>query len=140
MIEIRFSDSSNGGEIDLSGLPTDLRDIRQSILNLIQDKDQQVCVVKAAIVDPSPYKVCLSFVSICKGDNPIKITVSKNSLQIEGESKNLETFAGWLEFDDDTWAGYHHHFDYFGNEEWVDVNSSSLVISVRNSVKRGDTT
>ena len=139
MIEIRFSDSDYGGEIELSGLPKDLIDIQQSIRNLIQNKNQQVCVVKATIVDPSPYDVCLSSLSIRKNNCFIKVSVSANSLQIEGESEKLEIFADWFEFDDNTWSGYHLHFDYYGNESWVEANSSSLVISVRNLLKRPDT-
>lgn len=131
MIEIRFSDSPHGGEIELSGLPKDLRNVQQSILNLVQNKNQQFCAIEAAMVDPSPYKVCLNSLHIHKCDGFIRVWVSENSLQIEGESEKLEIFATWFEFDDDTVSGYHHHFDYYGNEWWVDANSSPLVISAR---------
>lgn len=132
MIEIRFSKNSHGEEIDLSGLPKDLRGIKQSIFDLLQHKNQQVCIIKAKIVKPSPDEVCLSSLSIIKTNSSIKISVSGNCLHIEGDAEKLEIFSSWFEFDDDTRSGYHQHFEHFGNEEWVDSTSSSLVISVKN--------
>ncbi len=126
-------------EIELAGLPKDLRDVQQLILNLIQNEDAQVCAVRAAAIDPSPYDGCLDSLSIRKGNSSIKVSVSANSLQIEGEPKKLEIFADWFNFSDDTRSGYHVHFDYFENEKLVDANSNSLVIAVRSSVKYLDT-
>ncbi|MBW4488991.1 MAG: hypothetical protein KME12_14480 [Trichocoleus desertorum ATA4-8-CV12] len=139
MIEIRFGDSPHGIEIELSGLPKDLRNVQQSILNLVRNKSQQFYVIKAAIVDPFPYKVCLSSLHIYKNDSFVRVWVSENSLQIEGDSEKLEIFAAWFEFDDGNVEGYHHHFDYYGNEWWVNANSNPLVISVRDPVQCPDT-
>ncbi|NEO94461.1 MAG: hypothetical protein F6K56_31435 [Moorea sp. SIO3G5] len=125
MIKIRLSHSP---PIEVSGLPKDLRNVQQSIVNLIQNKNQQFCVIEAKMLDPYPYDVCLSSLYIYKSESFIRVWVSENSLHIEGESENLEILATWFEFDDDTKYGYHHHFGYFGNQSWVDANSSSLII------------
>lgn len=135
MIEIRFSDRSYGGEIDLSGSPEELRDVRQSILKLIQVQDRQNCIIEAEAIDPAPYDTCLNFLAICKSNSLLKVSVSANSLQVEGELNKLEIFADWFNFPDDTECDYHNHLDYFGNEWWVNPNSSSLIIAVKNSVK-----
>lgn len=130
MIEIRCSGNSYNREIDLSGSPKELRDVQQSIFNFIQDKTQQVCVIEAATVNPSPYDICLSSLSIRKSDSFIKVSISANSLQIEGEPKKLEAFADWFNFDNNL-LDFHCHLDYDGNEWLVDAKSSSLIISIR---------
>lgn len=134
MIEIRSSNNSD--EIDLSGLPKDLRGIQQSILDLLQNEHQKICIIQAKVIDPLPYDICLSSLLISKTHASVKVSVSGNFLKIEGDTDKLETLASWFQFDDDTWSGYHSHFDHFGCEEWVDSTSSPLIISVRNSVKR----
>jgi hypothetical protein len=134
MIEIRCSDGNEG--IDLSGSPAELRDIQQLIVELVKSEQQEVCVMQAAMVDPSPYDYCVSSLLIRKTKTPIKISVIGESLQVEGDIKKLNIFADWFDFDDSTWSGYHCHFDNLGNEDWVDVSSQNLVISVRNSIKR----
>lgn len=131
MIEIRFSNGSGGGEIDFSGTPKELRNVRQSILNFIQNKAQQVCVIEAATINPSPYDICLSALSICKSSSSIKVSVFANSLQIDGEPKKLETFADLFNFEDDTSSNYHSHFEHHENNELINANSISLIISVR---------
>jgi hypothetical protein len=135
MIEIYFSDSAHGEEIELSGSPESLRGVQQSILDLLQDEKSQVCVIQANIVDPAPYERCLISLLIRKTDSSISVSVSDESLQIEGEPEKLKIFSNWFDFDDDTGSGYHCHFDHLGKEEWVDPASSALVLSVKNSTK-----
>ncbi len=132
-VEIRFS---SNGELDISGSTPALRKIGQSMLDLINDKDRLNCVIEARIVDPAPYDNCLSYVSISKSETLTKVSVVGNYLQIEGDTESLERFATWFDFDDDTWSGYHHHFDYWEGNSYVDPDSMSLVIMVKNSIKR----
>ncbi len=122
---------SSSEEIELSGSPKELRDVRQLILDFIQNREQQMCVIKSAKVNPFPYNLCLSSLCICKSKSSIRVSVFESCLQIEGEPDNLETFAEWFNFDDDTLPGYHCHFDYLGNDDLIDVDSNPLVISVR---------
>jgi hypothetical protein len=137
IIKIRFSGAPNShsGELDISGSTHALRDVSKSILNLIQDKDRIICVVEAAVVDPTPYDVCLKSLSICKSNTLLKILVLANSLYIHGSLDNLDALASSFEFDDTTWSGYHHHVDLW---DWIDPTSISLVVSVKNSIKRPD--
>ncbi|MEH2106268.1 Imm32 family immunity protein [Nostoc sp.] len=130
MIHIRFSDNHYGGEIDLSGTPGDLRSIGQSILELLQVQDVQV-YIPANEVDPAPYDSCLNSLLIRKSDYFIKVMVAGSSLKIEGTPEKLEVFADWFNFDNSTESGYHHHFDYYEGNEWLDPTSVSLVISVQ---------
>jgi hypothetical protein len=136
MIEICCSDGTERKQIDLSGLPAELRKIEQLIIELVESEQEEVCIIQAGRADPSPYDYCLSSLLIRKTATLIKVSVIGESLQVEGEMENLRTFAGWFSFEDDTWSGYHHHFDSSGNEDWVDVSSDDLVISVKNSIKR----
>jgi hypothetical protein len=136
MIEIRFSDGTYGKEVDLSGLPAELRKIEQLIIELVESEQEEVCIIQAGRADPSPYDYCLSSLLIRKTATLIKVSVIGESLQVEGEMEKLRIFADWFSFEDDTWSGYHRHFDSLGNEKWVDVRSQELVISVRNSIKR----
>jgi hypothetical protein len=135
MIQILCSALSHGEEIAIRGTPKDLRKVQRSILDLLQNGKLQDCVIKAKMVDASPYDRCLSSLLIRKTDSSIKVSVSDKSLQVEGNAEKLEVFSSWFDFDDDAWSGYHCHFDYVGNEDWVDSASSALVISVGNSVR-----
>ncbi|MFW9263635.1 hypothetical protein [Nostoc sp. CALU 546] len=130
MIYIRFSNNSYGGEIDLSGTSTDLKSIRQSILELLQSQDVQICI-PANEVDPAPYDSCLNSLLIRKSDCSLKVMVSASSLRIEGTAEKLKVFAGWFDFNDSTESGYHNHFNYYEGNEWVDPASVPLVISVQ---------
>ncbi|BAZ51805.1 hypothetical protein JMG10_38835 [Nostoc ellipsosporum NOK] len=130
MIHIRFSNNSYGSEINLSGTPADLRSIRQSILELLQSQDVQICIL-ANEVDPAPYDSCLNSLLICKSDCSLKVMLSASSLKIEGTLEKLKVFAGWFDFSDSTESGYHNHFDYYEGNEWVDPASVPLVISVQ---------
>ncbi|MCY7337457.1 MAG: hypothetical protein LH613_14800 [Chamaesiphon sp.] len=134
-IEISFSGTNHAGELDISGSPQALRGVSNSILNFIHDKDQIICVIEAAIVDPTPYDICLNSLSICKSNTLIKISVLANSLYIHGSLDNLDSLANSFEFDDDTWSGYHHHVDGW---DWIDPDTIPLVIAVKNSIKRPD--
>ena len=133
---INITCERNNNEVSLSGLPQALRGIKQSILDLIKSEGQQACIIQCKVVDPSPYEVCLTSLSIIKTDNSIKVSICGDSLKIEGDIEKLETFANWFDFDDDTWSGYHVHFDSLGCEQWVNVASIPLIISVQNSVER----
>ena len=134
-VEIR---SSNSGETEISGSTTALRKISQSMLDLISDRGRVNCVIEGVMVDPDPYDVCLSYVLISKSNTLTKVSVVGNYLQIEGDYNSLEYFATWFDFEDDTWSGYHNHFDYWEGNEYVDPDSMSLVIMVKNLIKRSD--
>jgi hypothetical protein len=132
-VEIRFS---HQGELDISGSTPALRQISQAMLDLVNDKERSNCIIKGATIDPYPYKSCLSAVSISKSDTLTKVSVVGDYLQIEGDSESLENFATWFDFDDDTWSGYHCHFDYWEGNSHVYPDSMSLVIAVKNSIER----
>jgi hypothetical protein len=130
MITICFSDNFCGSEVEISGTPQELRDIRRLILNFIQTQDVRVCI-PAAEIEPTSDNFCLKSLSILKTNGSIKISIFDNFLKVEGEPDNLESFADWFNFDDNTRSGYHHHFDYYEGNEWVDPNSIALIISIR---------
>ncbi len=138
IIEIGFSGTQNSGQLDLSGSPKALQYIGKSIINLVHDRDQVICVVEAAIFNPSPYNVYLKSLSICKSNTLIKILVLANSLYIQGSQDTLAIFASWLLDFDDTWCGHHRHIDYYEGNEWIDPRSIPLVISVKNTIDRLD--
>ncbi len=129
MIQIRFSD----GELEISGSPQVLRQVSQSMLNLIYDQAQLSVSLEAETINPAPYAFCLRQLSIVKTTGLIKLSVTENVLQIEGAPERLEAFANWFDFDDNTHSGYHCHFEYLGLEkDPVDPDSIPLVIAVRN--------
>lgn len=130
MITIQFSDSPRGGELGIYGVPKDLCVVQQSILALLRSQEQQSCVVEAEMVDPYPYSTCLDTLQIQKSNGLIRVWISRKSLHIAGKPENLEILASWFEFDEDSKPGYHHHFDYLGNEWWIDTDSIPLVIGV----------
>jgi hypothetical protein len=138
IIEIGFSGTQNSGQIDLSGSPKALQFIGKSIINLVHDREKLICVVEAAIFNPTPYDICLKSLSICKSNTLIKILVLANSLYIQGSQDTLAIFASWLLDFDDTWCGHHRHIDYYEGNEWIDPRSIPLVISVKNSIARLD--
>ena len=135
-IEISFSGTNYAGELDISGSPRALQGVSNSILDLIHNKSRIIYVVEAAVVDPTPYDICLNSLSICKSNTLLKISVFANSLYIHGALDHLDSLASSFEFNDDTWSGYHHHVDCW---DWIDPDSIPLVISVKNSIVRPGT-
>ncbi len=134
IIEISFSGTHNSGQLDVAGSPKALRYLSESIFNLIDDKDRIICIVKAAIFDPTPYDICLKSLSICKSNTLIKCSVFANCLYIQGSNDKLTILASWFDFADDIPSGYHQHVDYYDGNEWIDSVSIPLVISVNASV------
>jgi hypothetical protein len=134
IIEISFSGTQNSGQLDVAGSPKALRYVSESIFNLVHDKDRIICVVKAAIFDPTPYDIYLKYLSICKSNTLIKCSVFDNCLYIQGSNDKLTVLANWFYFDDDTPSGYHQHVDYYDENEWIEPVSIPLVISVKDSI------
>ena len=102
MIEISFSGTNYAGNLDISGSPRALRGVSNSILDLIHDKERIIFVVEAAVVDPTPYDICLNSLSICKSNTLLKISVLANSLYIHGSLDNLDSLASSFGFEEDT--------------------------------------
>lgn len=129
MIEIRFSK----GEIDLQGTPSELRGVRQAILDFLTNDPPMVHLAASVNVDSTPYQCHLESLIIRKGYGPVRITVAGKSLEAEGESEMLKTFAEWFNFTDNGPDRYHCHFEYYEGNSCIAPESVPLVISVHRS-------
>jgi hypothetical protein len=128
MIEIRWSKETN--EIDLEGTPEDLQYVRQSILHLLQTDEAQAVIPAAIDFDSAPYSGRLSSLVIQNSEGSTRVSVVVDCLEVQGNSKHLESFADWFNFEANQ-SHYHCHFEYYPDNEWIHPDSLPLVISVR---------
>jgi hypothetical protein len=128
MIEIRWSKETN--EIDLGGTPEDLQYVRQSILHLLQADEVQSVISAAIEFNPEPYSGRLSSLVIKKSEGSTKVAIVVDYLEVQGNSKHLESFADLFSFEANQ-SHYHCHFEYYPGNEWIHPDSLPLVISVR---------
>jgi hypothetical protein len=129
MIVIRYTNATN--EIDLSGMPVELRAARDRVLE-VANGVAEVMIEADPASDPRPYDRCLPGLRVRLGEGPTRITLAEDGfLEAVADVARLSCFASYLDFPDDSPAGYHTHYDSCWGEEWVAADSFPLVISMR---------
>ncbi|MEH1941522.1 MAG: hypothetical protein V7L01_15070 [Nostoc sp.] len=126
MIQIRYGQD----EINITGIPEELRSIRHQILNLLQIHEVQVDISADANFDPAPYNR-LDSLLICQAIGAVKFSVSANFLKVEGEASKLAVLAECFNFSDSSRRGLHSHVEYYQGHEWIASDSIPCVIGVR---------
>jgi hypothetical protein len=128
MIEIRYTSPY---ELDIAGSPDELESIRRRILDLVETHNE-IALEADATIDPTPYETTLARMTIAEGRGPAKVTVCDEiELRVEGSREALETFASYFYFEPDAKKGAHAHYEYYGGNDLIDLESVPLVISVR---------
>jgi len=131
-VVIRATDT----EIDLSGSPTELRNIGRS-LSAIADGEVREFDADAA-ADPSPYDRMLSGLRVVVCGKPVRLSVSDSWLVAEGDAAGLRAFASWFDYPDDARFPAHGHFEWYPGHMFVAENSRPLVVSVAEQAQPGD--
>ncbi|MEH2073753.1 MAG: hypothetical protein V7K57_05090 [Nostoc sp.] len=126
MIQIRHGRD----EIYITGTPEELRSVRHQILNLLQGHEIQANIVADDNFDPVPYHRRLDYLSICQTRGAVKLSVSANFLNVEGEASKLAVLAECFNFLDDSRRGSHSHIEYYEGHEWIASDSIPCVIGV----------
>lgn len=94
----------------------ELQSVRQQILNLLQGDEVQVDIPADLNFDPAPYSR-LDCLSICQSRGAIKLSVSANSLNVEGEASKLAVLAECFNFSGDSRHGAPCHVEYYEGHE-----------------------
>ncbi|MEH2204661.1 MAG: hypothetical protein V7K53_11355 [Nostoc sp.] len=126
MIQIRYSPY----EIYITGTPEELRSVRHKILNLLQGDEVRTDIVADANFAPVPYHHRLDCLSIYQTRGAVKLSVSANFLNVEGEASKLAILAECFNFLDSSRRGSHSHIEYYEGHEWIASDSIPCVIGV----------
>lgn len=127
-MQIRYSKPNR---IEVSGTVQELALINRDILNLIGSNSSSFVVEVETDFDPSPYDSTLSRMIVSQTEGPVRVSVvADTQLQVEGSAQNLETFASFFDFPEDSESGRHSHFEYYEGNECVAADSEPIVISV----------
>ncbi len=127
MIEIRCS---NQNEIDISGNPTELMELKQKILTMLNSTDDSVLIEAASNYDPAPYDSVIQRIIVARGNCPTKVSlVTGEEILIEGSPENLEGFLSRI--DAAVESNSHAHYEYWEGNEWIASDSIPLVVGVK---------
>ena len=131
MIRILYA-YSNGEPCDIAGTPAELRQIKKSILDLVEAGQGSVRIIADSQDDPKPYDKSLSELSILIGEGPTRVTLGDGGvLSVIGSAECLEGLASFFEFPDDTDSLNHCHYEYYEGNKWIDSKSLPLVIGIK---------
>ena len=126
MIQIRLTSD----EVDLSGTPGELQQVRAGIEALIRNEETTLRIAANSAIDPAPYERTLRELRIERGGGPTKISVEEQTLLVSGADENLVRFSSWFDVEPEAESGTHNHFDYFPGNPHIDADSRSLVVTV----------
>jgi hypothetical protein len=129
MIEIRYSLDE---AIDILGSCEELELLRQEILGLLKTDSEQIYVTGESDISAEPWNFVASGLEIIQNGKAVKVSISEdNSIHIKGSKDNLEKFASFLVFDENSVSGSHSHYEYYEGNEYIDSNSFPLIIGVK---------
>lgn len=134
MIEIRYSNKREkiNETADISGSWKDFEMLRQKILKFLESDEISICFDVGDNTDYDGWDFILESLEIKQNGSRNKISVIENKiLKIEGSKENLEVFADWLKFDENNASGYHSHYEYFEGNEYIDSESTPLIIRIK---------
>lgn len=134
MIEIRYraKQEKMKSMADISGSWKDFGILQQDILKYLESSKKNIFIKVNNNANPEGWDVVLKGLEIIKDDDSVKVSVLENQiLTIKGSNRNLEIFADWLGFEENTASGYHSHYEYFEGNEYINSNSIPLVIRIK---------
>lgn len=115
-------------EIDLSGSPSELREIAAALEGLLCG---QSCEFEAdPNADPAPYDRVLSAFRVMVSAGPVRVTVTGSLLMAEGDADRMTSFASWFAFSEGARFPEHRHFEWFPGNLHIAEDSRPLGISV----------
>lgn len=114
-------------ELGLSGTPTELRTVCQTIAALAHG---QCCrFVADTQADPAPYARVLSAFEVAASGGPVRIRVAEDVLIATGSPEMLARFASFFDFVDSDSPGTHTHHEWWEGNGYIAADSRPLVIS-----------
>jgi hypothetical protein len=115
-------------EFELSGPPQELREVASRIVALTPGERIRFAADQTAIVQP--YDRLLNALEVVASNGAVKISITNETLIAAGAPDALRSFASFLEFEDATPRGYHHHYEWYPGNEWIASDAMPLVICV----------
>jgi hypothetical protein len=130
MIRIRYAYTK---EADISGAAHELRNVRQLLLHFIQSSEQSFTIQTDTAYNPEPYDLVIEKLIVVKSDHFISVEfdTKEKSVAISAAPYFLNLFAEYFDFSEETFQGYHAHFEYYEDHPFIAENSVPLVISVQ---------
>jgi hypothetical protein len=116
------------GETEIEGSVSELRNVSEYIKRAKTGSIKYYELSQVATAEP--YDSLLEQLILNCNDTKIKGSLSGNILEIEFSEETADVMASYFEFEEGFEAGYHCHFDQYGNEEYFDVNSIDMVVQV----------
>ena len=130
MIEISYSKTDKFEELEISGSRTDLNDLSQSILNMLDSKTNILSVLVNTKFDPTPYDRLVGKLILSQESSAVKVfLLDENTLKISGSNLNLHIFASNLNFV--AMDGNHIHYEYYEGNDYINSDAIPLVISMK---------
>ncbi len=128
MIRISFTPPN---ELDISGTPDELQEIRAAILKVATEAPTNLEVAADQVFDPRPYERRLYFFRIYLEPGPVRVSVEDDAVHVVGSETSLEAFASFFNFSDNDPPGSHFHHEYYDGNEWIHDKSIPLVVGAR---------
>ena len=145
MLQIRYSPGNHPpgahppgtvwspGEVDISGSAGDLRRVRERVLSFLQSTETVLAIGDAdSIFDPHPYQRAIPAMEIHKTFGPTKVSTDGRSvLRVEGAAENILSFMSWFDVPENSYSGWHRHFDRLDGSPHVAEDCLDVVVGVR---------
>ena len=145
MLQIRYSPGQHApgahpaggvwspGEVDICGSVGDLRRIRERVISFLQSSETVLAIGDAdSIFDPHPYQRAIPAMEIHKTFGPTKVSTDGRSvLRVEGAAENILRFMSWFDVPEDSYSGWHRHFDRLDGSPHVAEDCLDVVVGVR---------
>lgn len=134
MIEIRYSTKNKKANemVDMSGCWKDYENLRRDILKFLGSDNESILIDVDKNADAKGWNFVLENLKVEQNGESVKVSVIENRiLKINGSKENLDIFAAWLEFEENTASGYHSHYEYFEGNEYINSESIPLIIGIK---------
>jgi hypothetical protein len=115
-------------ELDLSGSPAELREVASRIVAIAPGQRIRFAADQTAVAEP--YDRLLIALEVVASEGALKISVTDETLIAAGNPESIRSFASFLEFEDATPRGFHHHYEWYPGNELIAPDSKPLVVCV----------
>lgn len=116
-------------EVSVSGDVAELQDIRLKI-ERIKEKEE-IEFIFDTDASSEPYKFLDKSMIVRAGEGPALAVYEKGmGIVVSGSLKNLEVFASFFDFEEDTESGCHYHWDEACGTDYVASGTLPIVVAV----------
>lgn len=118
-------------EIDISGTVEELLAVWEKLVALAHGKATECHIEADTKANPAPYSRALNALIARVTTGPTRVSVTKDTVEVNGSRESLEAFASFFGFGEDAPPGTHNHHEYFEGNRFVHPQSAPLIIGIR---------